>query len=627
MTLPTNQRLVQEGDLRIWLDDLDESETESQPPGASRTPVPDDNHHIIVSPLFSNIDKRNNAAWPHAGSDITLTTENLTTSPSQESEGLRSPDSNSTTFSSRVNAQRSSTPSQQSSQSSSAQSSLATRKQLPSARQLAMPLGRTQSLKPDSMQYGVPPLHSHSSPRDVDMRETRPGSEPISSTYTDGPDIPSRHPGRRPPIPQPLSTASDLEAYDPANPPSEFGRHRRQSIRHDVALSPALGFRDLEERRGELDERPGELEIMKDCFRSMELSASEGFELNPHWERCSVRIFRREDGSARVLTLLESKVDYRYFTLKDTEIVPEYGYHNSDSSPVIYLRKSTADKSRSSVITKAPGTDDPAAASLYYRFKTASDMFNFQLAFTGERVELDMKGIRTVRYKRNLLDGEHSQYKARIQLWREQFHPTVAGAVEPPYPRIASGTIRSRGAASSALKYANTRLVIYFEEIMVFLFGKTYIIFYPSPGLLSWYPIKIVTDSIIIDSRARTNVIRIKPSSWSKFRNPSSVRACFLGARRQSGGFQLDKKGLTYECEDGFEEFKWFELDFDSSEGQCFPPCHRPPKLSFFFLGGGGMAWANQKNNCKPHRTSFFPHRFQPRHWRSTKGTWPSWRP
>lgn len=474
MTLPSNQQLIQEGDLRIWLDDLDESEAESQTPGVPRMPVHDDyHHHSTVSPLFSKSDKRNYAAWPPAGSDVTLLSENVPTSPSQASDGLRSPDSrtNSTTFSSRVNAQTSSALSQQSSQSSTAESSLATRKQLPGAIKLAVPLGRTHSVKPDSMQYGVPPLHSHSSSRDIGLRERRGGSEPMSSPYTNGLDIPSKHPCR-PPIPQPSSNASDLEAYDPANPPSEFGRRRRQSIHDDPALSPALGPRDLAERRGELDERPGELEIMKDCFRNMELSASENFELNPYFERCTVRIFRREDGSARVLTLLESKVDYRYLTLKETEIVPEYGYHNSNS-PVIYLRKSAADKSRSTVIPKAPGTDDPAAASLYYRFKTASDMFNFQLAFTGERVELDMAGIRTVRYKRNPRDGEHSQYKARIQLWREQFHPTVASGVEQPYSRLVSGTIRSQGAASSALKYANTRLVIYFEEIMVFLFGET----------------------------------------------------------------------------------------------------------------------------------------------------------
>lgn len=481
MALPTNQQLVQEGDLRVWLDDLDESEAESQTPGVLGTPLRDDYHQTMVSPLFSKSDTRNDAAWRSAGSDITLTTETVPTSPSQASDGLRSPDSrtNSTTFSSRVNAQRSSLLSQQSSQSSSAESSLAKRKQLPSARQLAIPLGRTQSLGPDSMQFGVPPLHSHSSSRDVGLRETRGGNEPMSSPYTNGPDIPSKHP-IRPPVPLPLFTASDLEAYDPANPPSEFGGHQRQSIRDDLALSPAPDPRDLEERRGELDERPGELEIMRDCFRSMELSASEGFELNPFWEKCTVRIFRREDGSARVLTLLESKVDYRYFTLKETEIVPEYGYHNSDSSPVIYLRKSTADRSRSTVIPKPPGTDDPAAASLYYKFKTSDDMFNFQLAFTGEGVVLDMKGIRTVRYKRGLRDGEHSQYKARIQLWREQFHPTVASSVEPPYSRTVSGTIRSQGTASSALKFANTRLVIYFEETMVFLFGETPFTCYPS---------------------------------------------------------------------------------------------------------------------------------------------------
>lgn len=482
VALPTNQQLVQEGDFRIWLDDLDESDAESQTPAVPGTPANDDYQHNLVSPLFSKSDKRSDAAWSSARPDVALTTETVPTSPSQASDGFRSPDSrtNSTNFSSRVNAQRSSLLSQQSSQSSSAESSLATRKQLPSARQIPATLGRTQSLKPDSMQYGVPPLHSHSSSRDIGLRETRGGSEPMSAPYTNGPEVPSKHPGR-PPIPKPLSTPSDLEAYDPANPPPGSGRHRRPSTRDDTALSPAPGPRDLEERRAELDERPGELEIMKDHFRSMELSASEGFELNPCWEKCTVRIFRRENGSARLLTLLESKVDFRYLTLNETEIVPEYGYHSNDSSPVIYFRKSTTDKSRSTVIPRPPGTDDPAAASLYYKFNNLDHMFNFQLAFTGERVELDMKGIRTVRYKRNLLDGEHSQYKARIQLWREQFHPTVASGVEPPYSRAISGTIRSQGAASSALKFANTRLVIYFEEIMVFLFGKTCLNCHPSP--------------------------------------------------------------------------------------------------------------------------------------------------
>lgn len=70
-----------------------------------------------------------------------------------------------------------------------------------------------------------------------------------------------------------------------------------------------------------------------------------------------------------------------------------------------------------------------------------------------------------------------------------------------------------------------------------------------------------------IEARARTNVIRIKPSSYRTFGNPSSVRARFLGDRTRSGGIQLDKKGLTIDCEDSFDEFKWFEIDFFSEEG------------------------------------------------------------
>lgn len=77
----------------------------------------------------------------------------------------------------------------------------------------------------------------------------------------------------------------------------------------------------------------------------------------------------------------------------------------------------------------------------------------------------------------------------------------------------------------------------------------------------------LVTDSIAIEARARTNVLRIKPSSYRTFGNPSSVRARLLGTRTLSGGIQLDKKGLTIDSEDSFDEFKWFEIDFYSEEG------------------------------------------------------------
>lgn len=77
----------------------------------------------------------------------------------------------------------------------------------------------------------------------------------------------------------------------------------------------------------------------------------------------------------------------------------------------------------------------------------------------------------------------------------------------------------------------------------------------------------VVTDSVSIEARARTNVIRIKPSSYRTFGNPSAVRARFLGTREQSGGMRLDKKGLTIDSEESFDEFKWFEIDFYSEEG------------------------------------------------------------
>lgn len=98
-----------------------------------------------------------------------------------------------------------------------------------------------------------------------------------------------------------------------------------------------------------------------------------------------------------------------------------------------------------------------------------------------------------------------------------------------------------------------------------------------------------MTDSVAIEARARTNVIRIKPSSYRTFGNPSSVRARFLGTRSRSGGIQLEKKGLTIDCEDSFDEFKWFEIDFYSEEGTSglwvhsrLPEADQSPEMSYF---------------------------------------------
>jgi hypothetical protein len=83
---------------------------------------------------------------------------------------------------------------------------------------------------------------------------------------------------------------------------------------------------------------------------------------------------------------------------------------------------------------------------------------------------------------------------------------------------------------------------------------------------------EIVTDSIAIEARGKSNVLRIKPSSYRPFNNPSSVRARLLGTRSQSGGFRLDKKGLCIADEDSFDEFKWFEIDFNTEEGIFLVP-------------------------------------------------------
>jgi hypothetical protein len=77
---------------------------------------------------------------------------------------------------------------------------------------------------------------------------------------------------------------------------------------------------------------------------------------------------------------------------------------------------------------------------------------------------------RTVRFKRSLIDGEHSHYKARVQLWKETSIVTGAALQSPTTGSIA-GTLRSRGDSESLLKVHATRLVVYFDEVFLVLFG------------------------------------------------------------------------------------------------------------------------------------------------------------
>jgi hypothetical protein len=97
-------------------------------------------------------------------------------------------------------------------------------------------------------------------------------------------------------------------------------------------------------------------------------------------------------------------------------------------------------------------------------------MFNFQLAFTGEAVETDVMSVRAVRFKRSLISGEHNHYKGRVQLWREVSIMTGAGELSSATESIG-GTLRSRGASESILKVHATRLVVYFDEMFLTLFG------------------------------------------------------------------------------------------------------------------------------------------------------------
>jgi hypothetical protein len=150
--------------------------------------------------------------------------------------------------------------------------------------------------------------------------------------------------------------------------------------------------------------------------------------------------------------------------------------------------------------------------------------------------------VRTIRYKKSLLDGEHNHYRGRIQIWSEQENDNF---VTSPSSSSISPQAFSRVRSKSDVKVLSSRIVMYWEETITTLF---------------------ITDSIEIDAKSRSRALRIKPSCHKAFHNPTSVRAKTLGSRDLSGGFPLAKKGLFIEDEDSFEEFKWFEIDFMNEE-------------------------------------------------------------
>ena len=97
------------------------------------------------------------------------------------------------------------------------------------------------------------------------------------------------------------------------------------------------------------------------------------------------------------------------------------------------------------------------------------DMYTFQLALLGETVETDFQAVRTVRFKKSRSDGEHSHYKARIQLWREQDDDTE---VLSSAPSVAPNATREAWQQSQLKVYA-TRVVMYWDETITTFFGAS----------------------------------------------------------------------------------------------------------------------------------------------------------
>lgn len=507
LLLPTHELLLQEMDLRIWIDDLEESERNKK--GAPRPLEVTGKEKLaeairpIVSPGLNREDSGQRRKAAQAASGVatrpmvkiprrSVGSAPHAKSPSQASASetiMASSDSRATnlTAPSSIETQQATGLSSQSPLSSHSHSNSFSRNPLPKAAlptvaeptEPAPPVQLSPqkriTVPPDSMQYGVPPLHAYSTENVI--RESKAEEEkPLSSKVSTSSLV-------RKYLEYSVENVSDLQAYDPANPPSQFGDHSRPTNQEDLASPPPhvaeysrsvshdlTQFSPTQESR-DLDERPGEVEIMKPVFQSMLLFASESFDFRPVWESCSIRIFRKADAGVRLVTYRDSGIDQRFLSLHDTELVPEYGYHKDE--PVLFLRRS---RSGSALAPGVPRSEDLSAVSLYYRFDNSEDMFNFQMAFTGEAVEIDIRAVRTVRFKRSLLDGEHSNYKARVQLWHEQTFTTVGSGGDPTSPVIGgsiSGTIRSRGVAESILKIPSTRLVIYFEETMITMFGKS----------------------------------------------------------------------------------------------------------------------------------------------------------
>ncbi|KAI5818367.1 hypothetical protein BZA77DRAFT_306786 [Pyronema omphalodes] len=313
--------------------------------------------------------------------------------------------------------------------------------------------------------------------------------------------------------------------------------------------------------------RPGEREVMPEKFGAMRLKVSEICSASANWQDCIIRVFENQaTGEYRLLTLRGNTIDQRLLPLATTELVPEYGYH--ENTPVIFLRKAKAGPdlysipstsgrklsktSRKSSISSS-NQSPPPPATPYFKFRDVEDMFIFQQAFLRESVEADVQNIRTIRYTRGFLSGEHSTHKARIQLWKPLTTEFSGNSSLTNRASVVVGrtSFTSRTTAPTEDNIIKpTRLILFLADITINIF---------------------VTDDLvhtIPQSSPRT--LRIRPSTHKAFNNPKSVKACVLGdpTKDISGGFRLDRKDLEIDNQEGFADFKWFEIDFQT-EREC----------------------------------------------------------
>ncbi|RPB25671.1 hypothetical protein L211DRAFT_95646 [Terfezia boudieri ATCC MYA-4762] len=298
------------------------------------------------------------------------------------------------------------------------------------------------------------------------------------------------------------------------------------------------------------------------------------------WDFCRIRIFTKPERGPngeygtriRLVTQnmrMEGSIDQRTLFLEHCELIPEYAFHDQ-ILPVVYIRKiaTKIGKRVSNASTTIAGSNVKAGStkwddnSLYYRFGSLEDMFNFQLAFLGELVEMDICSIPTIRYKRRVFDGEHTHYRARAQIWRENSDASLNPAFElhthyissAPSSNTQTYSFRAESIPdSSALtKVYSPRIVLYWEN------GGGVILFLSDSIELEVRNNGINNSSSINNNNSRDNFITnsngsattLTPTSPTTITHTSSTTSSSSSGDRStsSGAFLLRRPSTVNNC-------------------------------------------------------------------------------